>query len=137
MSTFKVATGKEKPRDGLNELRQDAAIPLKQAASIGQSAISVKSAMHNYVADRVGHVASFVMDLGDFAEHYSLSSAVTTTTYADMVIEKGNLRYILCIPLAAAIRKAKDRFTCKDKSHPIPSDIKDELVKSIISRIIF
>jgi len=83
--------------------------------------------MQNYVAEHVGHIGSFAIDLGDFADQYSLSTAAAANDYEATVIAKGNLRYILGIPLAAAIQQAHDRFQRIAK--PIPTDVRSELLK--------
>jgi hypothetical protein len=127
VTTAKVATGKESVKNGVKEIRETASIPMEQTNNVLKAAITVKSAMHNYVSAHIGHVGSFVIDLGDFAEHYSLSTAATTNDYAAMVIAKGNLRYILGIPLAAAIHEANDRFS--GVAQPIPPDVRKELLK--------
>lgn len=127
VTAARAATGKESVKQGVTEIRETSAIPAQQAGAVFKAAVTVKSAMHNYVTDRVPHAAAFVLDLGDFMEHYSESTTITTNEYAAMVIAKGNLRYILGIPLAAAIREAKDRFTAI--AQPIPADVKQELLK--------
>ncbi|MDO5970314.1 hypothetical protein Q4Q35_10900 [Flavivirga aquimarina] len=76
----------------------------------------------NKFASQVGDEAEFVFDISTFVQRYSSDLAVSGAHATANILQGKDPFQVTALPLAAAVRSARDRF--KDKAIPIPQELK-------------